>query len=154
MRSYHAVSLTIHGACVFSGTPISRRTICTGGCQRVCVLSSWLPSKRYCIRTGRYTALVYASQAGTEFDEGGETIFVDSAVVTDAEESEKQLEVQRGLAVSPRHGRVVVFSGGLENVHGRLPISKGVRWLVQIWFRCADADEYTVPTADRLKEEF
>ena len=117
------------------------------------MLSSWLPSKRY-IRTGRYTALVYASQAGTEFDEGGETIFVDSAaVVTDAEESEKQLEVQRGLAVSPRHGRVVVFSGGLENVHGRLPISKGVRWLVQIWFRCADADEDTVPTADRLKEE-
>lgn len=35
--------------------------------------------------------------------------------------------------------QVVLFSGGLENFHGRLPISFGERTLMQFWFRCSSS---------------
>lgn len=49
----------------------------------------------------------------------------------------RELLVQRGVAVEPRVGRVAIFSGGLENLHGRAPITGwGVRTLMQVWFSC------------------
>lgn len=46
----------------------------------------------------------------------------------------------RGLAVEPRRGRIVLFSGGAENLHCKVP-SAGDRVVAQVFFRCAASGE-------------
>lgn len=98
-----------------------------------------------------YTALVFFTTQGVDFGDGGATLFVDAAsragsrrtdeapAAEQAQESrEHSLEVHEGFAAAPRFGLALLFSGGLENLHGRLPMSGwGARGVVQIWYRCA-----------------
>jgi hypothetical protein len=91
-----------------------------------------------------YSALLYTSEAGRagDFDAGGHTLFLDAAEMNRA----GGVAVGQGHAVAPKVGRVVLFSSGLENIHGRVPISAGRRGLLQFWFSCGspDADSCTV----------
>jgi len=83
----------------------------------------------------QYTALIYLNSQGDDFEDG-ETLFVDEAKIRGT-----TFEVSRGLAVSPRKGRVAVFSGGLENVHCARQSLGGRREVIQLWFRCEDFTE-------------
>lgn len=44
--------------------------------------------------------------------------------------------LREGLMVGPRPGRLVLFSGGGENYHAPLPVSRGRRQSLQMWFEC------------------
>lgn len=80
----------------------------------------------------RYTALVYFGEAGVDYGSGGATLFVDAA-----EAAGDELLVGAGLKVEAQKGRMVLFSGGLENVYGRMAMGGwGQHSLMQMWFRC------------------
>ncbi len=87
-----------------------------------------------------YTAVIYLSTEGIEF-EGGETVFVDRlAQGVDARgilTSGGLDAVDAGDVVEPRKGRAVLFSGGLENMHCRMPVFDGTRSVLQLWWDCA-----------------
>jgi len=74
------------------------------------------------------TAIVYLVDQGRECGPC-ETVFNDAA---------ESGELLRGSVVQPRRGRVVLFSGGMENVHCKMP-SAGKRDVVQLWFACSAA---------------
>ena len=38
--------------------------------------------------------------------------------------------------VQARRGRLLVFTGGKENTHCRLPVLAGERACLQVWWRC------------------
>ena len=44
--------------------------------------------------------------------------------------------LRRGLAVAPRIGRLLLFSGGAENYHAPLPVGQGRRQSLQMFFGC------------------
>ena len=44
--------------------------------------------------------------------------------------------LSRGLAVAPRIGRLLLFSGGAENYHAPLPVGQGRRQSLQVFFGC------------------
>ena len=44
--------------------------------------------------------------------------------------------LRRGLVVAPKRGRVVLFSGGGENIHTALPVRAGRRQTIQAFFKC------------------
>ena len=49
--------------------------------------------------------------------------------------------LREGAIVQPRRGRVVLFSGGMENMHCRMPVI-GRREVLQLWFACeSDVDQ-------------
>eukprot|EP00928_Gymnodinium_smaydae_P066703 TRINITY_DN49677_c0_g1_i1.p1 TRINITY_DN49677_c0_g1~~TRINITY_DN49677_c0_g1_i1.p1 ORF type:complete len:339 (-),score=48.45 TRINITY_DN49677_c0_g1_i1:237-1172(-) len=60
--------------------------------------------------------------------ESCETVFVD-------EVNQSSGLALRGLVVQPRRGRTVIFSGGAENLHCKVP-SSGDRRVVQVFFQC------------------
>ena len=45
-------------------------------------------------------------------------------------------QLRRGLAVAPRIGRLLLFSGGAENYHAPLPVGRGRRQSLQAFFGC------------------
>ena len=71
------------------------------------------------------TAIIYLVDQGKQCQRC-ETIFNDSL------ESGGFTE---GVIVQPRRGRVVLFSGGMENMHCKMP-SVGERDVIQLWFAC------------------
>lgn len=75
------------------------------------------------------TAIVYLVDQGRECSRC-ETVFCDSV---------EEGRLSRGSVVQPKRGRVVLFSGGLENMHCKLP-SVGRRDVVQLFFQCAVED--------------
>ena len=123
-----------------------------------------------------FTAILYLNDYGEDFT-GGETIFahdVDGAGL-DAESAsvESQEEQKRGLAgleasperrlfpltkgavVQPKTGRVVLFSGGQENLHCKMASrpKKAARTVVQLWFSCADPDKQSIPLDSSYTQE-
>ena len=86
---------------------------------------------------------------------GGETVFVHSMAMAgeEASEEEESLGVQSllpmtaGQIVQPRFGRVVLFTGGEENLHCRMPNAgragatrleeTAPRVSVNLWFQCS-----------------
>jgi len=77
------------------------------------------------------TAIVYLSEQGKDCDPC-ETVFVDQVFAT-------HNRFRKGAIVRPRPGRVALFSGGVENMHCKMP-SEGHRHVIQLWFRCDDPD--------------
>jgi len=75
------------------------------------------------------TAIVYLVDQGRDCSRC-ETVFCDSI---------EEGRLLSGAVVQPKRGRVVLFSGGLENMHCKLP-SDGRRDVVQLFFRCAAED--------------
>ena len=45
--------------------------------------------------------------------------------------------LHRGLAVAPRIGRLILFSGGSDNYHAPMPVLQGRRQSLQIFFKCS-----------------
>ena len=94
-----------------------------------------------------YSALLYLSTGGGADFEGGELAFLDG----DAER-----------LVTPRAGRLVAFSSGLENLHQVREVTRGERFVLAMWFTCSaehayndfaaadadGADELAAPDAD------
>ena len=73
---------------------------------------------------------------------GGETGFAD-ALSRDAATGATRLD--RGTIVEPTPGRVLLFSGGGENYHAPLPVLRGRRKALQVWFTCACAEPEAPP---------
>ena len=101
-----------------------------------------------------FSALVYLSDWGVSFT-GGETVFVHSMAMAGEEASEEEeslgaqslLPMTAGQIVQPRFGRVVLFTGGEENLHCRMPNAgragatrleeTAPRVSVNLWFQCS-----------------
>lgn len=69
-----------------------------------------------------YTALVYLSSKGEEFD-GGDFVFIDD-------------DGKVNRTVEPRIGRMSAFTSGSENLHHVSKVIRGVRYAVTIAFTC------------------
>jgi hypothetical protein len=119
-----------------------------------------------------FTAIVYLSNWGDSFT-GGETVFAHeigggetamaSAVRADIDDSQATAAIPMtgGYIVQPKIGRVVVFTGGTENLHCKMPsttvkrqaTSQGnhssPRTVVQLWIRCS-TDKNTRPDMYRM----
>lgn len=76
-----------------------------------------------------YSAVLYLN-SGTMTDkrgrtkthfEGGELVFLDK---------------EDDVVVTPQAGRLVTFSGGLENLHSVRPVTTGSRMALLMWFSC------------------
>ena len=52
------------------------------------------------------------------------------------------LDEASDLVVEPRAGRLLVFTGGLENPHHAQKVSRGTRYVMGWWFTCHEALEY------------
>ena len=74
-----------------------------------------------------YSALLYLSTGGGADFEGGELAFLDA----DAER-----------LVTPRAGRLVAFSSGLENLHRVREVTRGERFVLAMWFTCSAEHAY------------
>jgi len=79
------------------------------------------------------TAIIYLVDQGRDCWHC-ETIFNDSV---------ERGRLLKGHIVQPRRGRVVLFSGGIENMHCKMP-SDGRRDVVQLWFQCASENKSRV----------
>jgi len=73
-----------------------------------------------------YTALVYLSTGGVDFD-GGDFVFIDS---------KKGSSNSVNSTVEPRVARASSFTSGSENLHHVAKVSRGVRYAVTIAFTC------------------
>ena len=90
-----------------------------------------------------WSATVYTGHDGDGPLVGGWTAFVDAEGNPPAK-TEPGLHrspngsavLHRGLAIAPRIGRLVLFSGGRENYHAPLPVGQGRRQSLQIFFGC------------------
>lgn len=85
-----------------------------------------------------YTTILYLSQHGDDCV-GGETGIADE-VRTSSPVRGAAGVVSAGLRVQPSIGRLLVFSSGVENMHEMLPVVKGKRVAVQMWFACENQD--------------
>lgn len=68
-----------------------------------------------------WSALLYFTSVGQEF-EGGELVFND---------------LDQDRSVRPLAGRLVAFSSGLENLHRVMPMKRGKRYVLSMWFTCS-----------------
>ena len=112
-----------------------------------------------------FSATLYTGHDGDEELEGGWTAFVSSGSASKPDDPDvrpltpagETLEAKaapddanpglqrhpngsavlsRGLVVAPRIGRLLLFSGGAENYHAPLPVGRGRRQSLQIFFGC------------------
>ena len=44
--------------------------------------------------------------------------------------------------IEPRGGRLLTFTGGLENLHGVRRVTAGTRYVIGMWFTCHEELEY------------
>jgi hypothetical protein len=124
------------------GVSTSRRQA-TDGASRRKGRSSW-HADYYTDRRWVFSAIVYFGASPAEGElVGGWTGFVDTPpppVHSDEVGLQRAPNgtalLRRGLIVAPRYGRLVVFSSGGENIHAALPVAKGKRTTLQIWFWC------------------
>ena len=72
------------------------------------------------------TVCDYEDTAQPQFD-GGEFVWLDLA---------------RDHVVEPRAGRLVYFTGGLENLHRLREVTAGTRYVIGMWFTCHAELEY------------
>jgi len=69
-----------------------------------------------------YSALIYLSDYGSDFD-GGKFAFCDNGRVDHI--------------VEPRKGRLVAFTSGPENLHQVRNVTRGTRYVLAMWFTCS-----------------
>ena len=83
---------------------------------------------RFCIQT----SVFLTSGAGEDY-RGGASLFVDNHPSNFANSKRR---IARGVSVDGSKGRVVVSTGGFENLHCRFPTRAGLRTVLQIWWDC------------------
>ena len=93
-----------------------------------------------------YSALLYLNSHCSNGAEAGA-----SATVCDYEDTAQPqfdggefvwLDLARDHVVQPRAGRLVYFTGGLENLHRLREVSAGTRYVIGMWFTCHAELEY------------
>lgn len=77
-----------------------------------------------------HTMIFLSDGAGSEF-RGGEALFVDHH----PSNANPRRKIRRGVVIDGTRGRLVVSTGGLENLRCRLPVRAGVRAALQIWWQ-------------------
>lgn len=78
---------------------------------------------------------VFMSEKGSGEDyTGGAAFFVQEKEWNVHRRWRRRYKIQRGLAVDGSKGRVIVSSGGNENLHCYLPLKAGVRAALQVWW--------------------
>ncbi len=75
---------------------------------------------------------VYLSDGGGIHFSGGVSLFVDNHMTN----TNIRHKVQRGVTVDGSQGRIVVNSGGEDNLRCRLPMRDGIRAELNIWWNC------------------
>jgi hypothetical protein len=93
-----------------------------------CILLSELAvNKSYAFQT----SVFLSSGAGEDFS-GGNFLFVDDH----ASNAYLKNKINRGAVIDGSKGRIVVHSGGDDNLRCRLPVRTGVRAILQVWWDC------------------
>jgi len=82
-----------------------------------------------------YTALIYLSDHGSDFD-GGEFVFVDDEDDEQGIDQKGSNDMKRHIVAKPKKGRVMAFTSGRENVHMVTPVTRGIRHALTIAFTC------------------
>jgi hypothetical protein len=96
--------------------------------RETCTLMADLQAdSRFCILTSIYLA----DGAGLDY-RGGSTLFVDHHPSNE----NPKLRIQRGISIDGQQGRVVVSTGGIENLRCRFPTRSGRQIQLQIWWDC------------------
>eukprot|EP00930_Biecheleria_cincta_P100270 TRINITY_DN91899_c0_g1_i1.p1 TRINITY_DN91899_c0_g1~~TRINITY_DN91899_c0_g1_i1.p1 ORF type:complete len:298 (+),score=37.03 TRINITY_DN91899_c0_g1_i1:178-1071(+) len=92
-----------------------------------------------------FSAILYLGEMSEEHSperlHGGWTLF---ANVGHLETSDKAVKVSEngtvelfdGVLIAPKRGRLVLFTGGSENLHSAGPVEAGTRASYQVWFSC------------------
>ncbi len=83
---------------------------------------------RFCVQT----SLFLTDGAGVDY-RGGTNLFVDDHPSNFRNPSHR---IARGLSIDGSKGRLIVSSGGLENLRCRFPTRAGFRTVLQIWWDC------------------
>lgn len=93
-----------------------------------------------------YTVVLYGEPSNNLL--GGETFIADAQNgfrfidgITDRSSNRsanerRPKELTSGIIVEPKLGRLLIFTGGGENVHGPLQVFEGERHTKHLWFRC------------------
>jgi hypothetical protein len=84
-----------------------------------------------------HSSVFLSDGAGRDF-QGGVALFVDHHPSNYRNPRKK---VRRGVSIDGHRGRVVINTGGKENMRCRLPTRAGIRAVLQIWWDC-DPDEW------------
>ena len=79
------------------------------------------------------TSVFLSSGAGEDFT-GGNFLFVDDHK---SNVSNKK-KIKRGVVIDGSKGRIVVSSGGDDNLRCRLPVRTGIRAVLQVWWNCKE----------------
>ena len=91
-----------------------------------------------------YSALLYLNTKCPGGGGGGvaDCVDEDAAVPTFDGGDFAWLDEDRDLVVQPRGGRLLGFTGGLENLHHGRRVTNGTRYLIGFWFTCHAELEY------------
>lgn len=87
---------------------------------------------RFCIQT----SVFLTSGAGQDF-QGGTSLFVDNHP---SNFGNSNRPIARGISIDGSRGRVVVSTGGFENLRCRFPTRTGFRTVLQIWWSCENKE--------------
>ena len=91
-----------------------------------------------------FTAVLYLDEEEAEdrppLRSGGETGIADEL----RRGADGTVDLLRGLIVEPRHGRLLLFSGGAENYHAPLKVTRGEAPRFHVWFHCPGVRNYPV----------
>jgi len=93
-----------------------------------CVLLSDLEASR---EFSFHTSVSLSDGAGEDFS-GGASLYVDNH----ESNTNPGKKIQRGIVVDGSRGRVIVSTGGDDNLRCRLPMREGIRVELHIWWDC------------------
>jgi hypothetical protein len=83
-----------------------------------------------------HTSIFLSNGAGGDF-KGGHALFVDNY-----RNQDPRKRINRGVVIDGSIGRIIVSSGGPENLRCRLPTRSGIRAVLQIWWNIRDVPKY------------
>jgi hypothetical protein len=80
------------------------------------------------------TTIFLADKGSNEDYTGGTAFFIQEKEWNVHRRWRRRYKVQRGLAVDGLKGRIIVSTGGYENLHCYLPLKAGVKAALQVWW--------------------
>ena len=81
-----------------------------------------------------HTSIFLADKGLGEDFTGGAAFYVQEKEWNAHRRWRSRHKIQSGLAIDGSRGRVIVSTGGNENLHCHLPLKSGVRAALQIWW--------------------